>query len=135
MKRILIFAVLGPLLGIVTGLFVLLPVIAVLAGEPMVFDIHQIVTVPVLLPVVYMVGLIPALLVGSFDAILARWNIGQRVLWCALFGFAVSFLPLVTSLSMGFLHGPFVLTFGLLGAVPGAICSWIAGKVNRQGAT
>jgi len=130
MNRMLIFAVLGPPLGIVTGLFVVLPVITVLAGEPTVFDIHQVVTVPVLLPIVYMVGLVPALLVGLFDGILARWNIGSRALWCALFGFAMSFLPLLASLSMGFLHGPFVLMFGLLGAVPGGMCSWIAGKVN-----
>lgn len=38
-----------------------------------------------------------------------------RVLRCSLFGFTVSFLPLLTSLSLGFLHGTFVLMFGVIG--------------------
>jgi hypothetical protein len=131
MIRLLIFVILGPPLAIATGLLVLFPVISALAGGPMAFDIHQIVTVPALLPIAYAVGLVPALLVGSFDGILAGRNIGRRALWCALFGFAMSFLPLLSSLSMGFLHGPFVLMFGVLGAVPGALCSWIAGAAKQ----
>jgi hypothetical protein len=131
MIRVLIFVILGPPLAIATGLLVLFPVISALAGGPVVFDIHQIVTASALLPIAYMAGLIPAVLVGLFDGILARRNIGWRALWCALFGFAMSFLPLLTSLSMGFMHGPFVLMFGVLGAVPGALCSWIAGAARQ----
>lgn len=93
---------------------------------PTTFDYHQI----VLIPSAYMVGLVPALLAGVFDGILARRNIRYRVLWCALFGYAMGFIPLLSSLSKGFLHGPFVLMFGLLGAAPAAVCSWIVG--NRQ---
>jgi hypothetical protein len=26
----------------------------------------------------------------------------------------------------GFVHGPYVLLFGLIGAVPGAICAWLS---------
>jgi hypothetical protein len=44
----------------------------------------------------------------------------------------MSFLLLLSSLSMGFLHGPFVLMFGLLGAVPGAVCSCIAGGQQQR---
>jgi hypothetical protein len=51
-----------------------------------------------------------------------------RVAWCALFGFVVSFLPLLGALSMGFLHGPYVAIFGLLGAAPTAACSWLSGN-------
>jgi hypothetical protein len=106
----------------------IIPVLNWSLGAPTVFDYHQI----SLIPLAYMVGLVPALLAGVFDGILARRNIGYRVLWCALFGYAMSFIPLLSSLSMGFLHGPFVLMFGLLGAVPGAVCSWIVG-VNSGG--
>jgi hypothetical protein len=27
---------------------------------------------------------------------------------------------------MGFVHGPYVVLFGLIGAVPAALCSWLA---------
>ena len=124
MKRILIFGLLGPPLGLFTGMWGILPVLNQLLGESSVFDYHQI----VLLPLAYMVGLLPALLVGLFDGILARRNIGYRILWCALCGYAVSFLPVLSSLSMGFVHGPLLLIFGLVGAVPGALCSWITSK-------
>jgi hypothetical protein len=127
MKRILIFAVLGPPLGLLTGILGIVPVLNWSLGATTVFDYHQI----ALIPLAYMVGLVPALLAGVFDGILARRNIGYRVLWCALFGYAMSFIPLLSSLSMGFLHGPFVLMFGLLGVVPGAVCSWIVGVSSR----
>jgi hypothetical protein len=126
-KRFLVFALLGPPLGLVTAMWGIVPVLGWSLGDPSVFDYHQI----VLLPLAYEVGLVPALLVGLFDAILAGRNVGRRVLWCGLFGFAMSFLPLLSSLAMGFLHGPFVLMFGLVGAVPGALCSWLAGKWVR----
>jgi len=128
MKRLVVFAVLGPPLGLVTGMWGILPVLNWSLGEPSVFDYHQ----AALLPVAYLVGLVPALLVGVFDGLLARRNIAWRPLWCALFGFAASFLPLLTSFAMGFLHGPFVLLFGLLGAVPAAICSWVAGVLQDR---
>jgi hypothetical protein len=128
MKRLLIFAVLGPPLGLLTGMWGIVPMLNWSLGAPAVFDYHQI----GLIPLAYMVGLVPALLAGVFDGILARRNIGYRVLWCALFGYAMSFVPLLSSLSKGFLHGPFLLMFGLLGAVPGAVCSWIVGSRRER---
>ena len=98
MKRLLIFAVLGPPLGLLTGMWGIIPVLNWSLGAPTVFDYHQI----SLIPLAYMVGLVPALLRGVFDGILARRNIGYRVLWCALFGYAMSFIPLLSSLSKGF---------------------------------
>jgi hypothetical protein len=29
---------------------------------------------------------------------------------------------------MGFVHGPYVVLFGLIGAVPAALCSWLAAE-------
>jgi len=122
MKRFLIFALLGPPIGLFTGLWGMLPFLNQSLTDPPIVDIHQI----VLLPPAYMVGVLPALLVGVFDNALARRGIGRRVLWCALLGFGASFLPLASAFAMGFLHGPWVLIFGLVGAVPGAVCSWLA---------
>jgi len=125
MKRLLTFALLGPPLGMLTGLFGILPVLNwALGGPQSLYDYHQI----VLLPLVYVIGLVPAVLTGVFDAVLARRHIQYRVVWCAVAGFAVSFIPIAGALSMGFIHGPLVLLFGLLGAVPGALCSWLAGR-------
>jgi hypothetical protein len=124
LKRFLIFALLGAPLGLVTGLWGILPVLNGSLVDPPVVDYHQI----VLLPIAYMIGILPALLVGVLDNALARRGVSRRVLWCALFGFCASFLPLSSAFAMGFLHGPFVLIFGLVGAVPGGVCSWLAGR-------
>jgi hypothetical protein len=125
MKRLLTFAVLGPPLGMLTGMFGILPVLNWAVGGPQTqYDYHQI----VLLPAAYMVGFVPALLAGVFDGVLAKRHVRHRVFWCALAGFAVSFLPIAGALSMGYIHGPFLLLFGLLGAVPGAVCSWLASR-------
>jgi hypothetical protein len=130
MRRVIIFAVLGPLLGILTGFFVLLPIVAALAGNPLHIDTDH---APfALLPVAYIGGLLPTVLVGVFDGVLANRNIGWRILWSGIFGFAMAFLPLLTSLSMGFIHGPFVLLFGAIGALPACVCSWIAGKADQR---
>jgi len=76
----------------------------------------------------HQVGVLPALLAAAFDGWLAKRGIRFRVAWCALFGFVVSFLPLLGALSMGFLHGPYVAIFGLPGAAPAAACSWLSGN-------
>ena len=112
-----------------TGWFVLLPIVSALAGDPVRVDPHELAALPLLLPAAYFIGLVPALLVGAFDGLLAKRSIGWRAPWCGLFGFAVSFLPLLTSLWMGYLNGPWVLMFGAIGAVPGIVCSWIAEKM------
>jgi hypothetical protein len=116
----------------VTGMWGILPVLNGVLGGASVFDYHQL----VLLPLAYEIGLVPAVLVAAFDGRLARRGVRYRVGWSTLFGFAVSFLPLLGALSMGFLHGPFVAIFGLLGAAPAAVCSWLSGKgasgVRRQ---
>ena len=132
MRRFLIFALLGPPLGMLTGMWVMLPVLNWSQGGPAVFDHHPL----DLMPLAYVVGLLPALLAAAFDGVLAKLAVRFRPLWCALFGFAVSFIPLLGALSMGFLHGPLEASLGFLGAVPAAVCSWLSGKwapqVRRQ---
>lgn len=129
MKRLLIFALLGPPLGVATGLWIILPVFSWALGEASSFDHHQV----VLLPLGYLVGAVPALLAGLIDGFLATRNSRWRVLWMALAGFVLSFLPLASSFAAGLIHGPFILVFGFVGALPAAVCSWLSGK--RQGGT
>jgi hypothetical protein len=97
------------------------------AGGAITLDYHQI----VLLPSSYVIGIVPALVVAVFDY--AIGNVLYRILWTALFAFGAAFIPLIGALMMGFIHSPYILLFGIIGAVPGAICSWLAGKVNKIG--
>ena len=99
-------------------------------GEKSIFDWHQV----VLLPFVYILGVIPALLTGAVDFALARRRVPWRPLWTGLFGFMASFIPLGGALIGGFVHGLFILLFGFVGAVPAALCSWLSSLQLRLGA-
>jgi hypothetical protein len=81
-----------------------------------------------MLPTIYLVGLIPALLAAWFDHGLAKRNVSYRIALTALFGYAISTLPLAVAFWVGLAHGPYVLLFGLIGAVPSALCSWLAAE-------
>ena len=124
MTRFLIFAAIAPPLGFVVAFWVMLQVANWLAGSPITFDVAQI----MMLPTIYLVGLIPALLAGWFDHALARRNVSCRIALTALFGYTISYLPLAVAFWIGFGHGPYVLLFGLIGAVPSAVCSWLAAE-------
>ena len=95
--RLLIFALLGPPIGLCFAMWVLLPVFEFAVGGRPLFDWHQI----VLVPLSYLLGLVPACVVAVFDAFLAGRHFSYRSLWTALFGFAASFLPLLSSLTAG----------------------------------
>ena len=122
MNRFLIFAAMAPPLGFVVAFWVMLQIANRLAGSPITFDVAQV----MMLPTIYLVGLIPALLAAGFDQALAKRNVPYRIAFTALFGYTISYLPLAVAYSVGFAHGPEVLLFGLIGAVPSAMCSWLA---------
>jgi hypothetical protein len=75
-----------------------------------------------------MVGIVPALVTAAVDHALARRHVRLRILWTALFGYAAAYLILLTAWMDGSVHGPYLLAFGLVGAVPAAICSWLSGN-------
>ena len=116
MNRILIFAAMAPPLGFVVAFWVMLQIANRLAGSPITFDVSQV----MMLPTIYLVGLIPALW--------AKRNVPCRIAFTALFGYTISYLPLAVAYWVGFAHGPEVLLFGLVGAVPSAVCSWLAAE-------
>jgi dolichyl-phosphate-mannose--protein O-mannosyl transferase len=124
MNRLLIFAAIAPPLGFVVAFWVMLQIANWLAGSPITFDVAQI----MMLPTIYLVGLIPALMVAWFDHALAKHNVAYRIALTALFGYAISYLPLAMAYRVGFAHAPEVLLFGLIGAVPSAVCSWLAAE-------
>jgi uncharacterized membrane protein YfhO len=124
MKRFLIFAAIAPPLGFIVAFWVMLQIANWLAGSPGTFDVAQF----LMLPMIYLVGLIPALVIAWFDHTLSTRNLSHRILLTALFGYAISYLPLIGAPWMGFVHGPYVVLFGLIGAVPAALCSWLAAE-------
>lgn len=124
MTRFLIFAAMAPPLGFVVAFWVMLQIANWLAGGPNTFDVAQV----LMLPTIYLVGLVPALLAACCDHTLARRNVPYRIALTALFGYAISYLPLAFAFSMGLTLGPDVLLLGLIGAVPSAVCSWLAAE-------
>jgi hypothetical protein len=130
-KRMLVFALLGPPLGMAAGFFIILPM---LSG----FDFHTIEPIGflVLMPASYVLGLLPALLTGLVDALLVDRGLGQgaRVAGTAAAGFLIGFLPILGAILWGFAQGPFLLLFGIIGAVPAALCSWLTGWLDGRSA-
>lgn len=127
MRRFLIFALLFPPLAFVVTFWGMLQILNWALGEKSTADYHQL----ILLPVAYMVVLLPAMLTAVVDNALAIRNVRYRILWTTLAGYLFIFAPLLAALLTGSIHGPYLLLFGIIGAVPAAICSWLAG---RQGA-
>jgi Family of unknown function (DUF5413) len=127
MKRLLIFAVVVPPLGFVVAFWVMLQIANWLVGAPSTFDLRQV----VMLPMVYVLGVIPALLMAWFDHVLAQRQMPYRIALTASFAYALSYVPLLGAFQLGFMHGPLVALFGLIGAVPAALCSWLASERSQ----
>jgi hypothetical protein len=125
-KRVLLFVLIGPFLGFVMAFWVMLPLLSVSLGEQPGAALGQI----VILPAAYAAGVLPAALTGAIDHLLASrpW----RPLWTGLAGYMLGFVPILAALLMGFMHGPYVLLFGLIGAVPAAICSIAVSVMEKR---
>ena len=107
MKHVLIFVLLGPLLGLLLALF------------PMYYGDGL-----DALPLAYTYGSAPALITGLVDRFMADWlTLLYRVIAAAFVGY------LATSMCFAIAAGSFagVFFFGILGVIPGALCSLIAG--------
>jgi hypothetical protein len=122
MKRFLIFAALWPILGLVWGFWIVLQISNRAVGAPLSFDYQEM----NLLPMAYMAGIIPALLLAWFDEMLARRHASYRISWTALAAYLVSYVPLLGVYALPLMHDHAIWLVGIIGAVPGAICAWLA---------
>ena len=127
MKRFLIFAAVAPPLGFIIAFWMMLQIANWLAGAPSTFDLQHV----AMLPTVYAFGMIPALLMAWFDHVLAQRGISYRIALTALFAYGLSYVPLLGAFQLGFMHEPSVLLLGLIGAVPAAVCSWLATELRQ----
>ena len=123
MRRFIIFAGLFPPLAFVVAMWGMLQILNWVLGEKSTAEFGQL----ILLPLAYMLTILPALLTAVVDDGLARKNVRFRMLWTALAGYVTIFVPLLPSVLTRSVHGPYLLLFGIIGAVPAAICSWLAG--------
>lgn len=129
MKRVVIFAVLFPPIAFAVAFWIILQIANLTSGEHITAEYHQV----MLLPLAYMAGIVPALLVAGIDHLFA--NRSYRMLWATLAGYVFIYLPLLAPMMVKFIDGPEAFLFGISGAVPAAICSWLAGYKRKVSVT
>jgi hypothetical protein len=123
MKRFAVFAIVGPLLAAATLFLILLPVAGVLEGVP----------IEISSPVVpaYRSAVLAALVVALFDWVASLIEVPSRPIVVAIVGWVLAFILLRGYLALPDLPGWFV-AIGLLGAIPGFVCSWLTMKINNK---
>jgi hypothetical protein len=121
MKRFAVFAIVGPLIAAATLFLILLPLAHFLEGEPVEISTPA-------LPA-YSAAVLAALMVALFDWIASLIEVPYRPIGAAIFGWVLAFILLRGLLALPHLPGWFV-AIGLLGAIPGLICSWVTMKVQ-----
>ncbi len=122
--RLVIFGLLGPIVGMLALLGF---------GAVMFANVPPLGGALALLVPAYVMGLMPALLVGAFDwAIARRTGPVVRAVLSAAVGGLVCFLPLATSILSGFMPGPAVPLFGITGLSAGLVCSLLSTLWERM---
>ena len=118
MKRFAIYVLLGPLIGFIV--FVLRDIAGgkIFGGFPGLL---------IGLPFAYLFGIVPALVMWLEDWWLCeRIPLPAKVATSALTGYVAVIALLWLNTAPGQVHTPQFLTFGLVGAVPAALCSLLS---------
>ena len=119
MKRFLIFVLLGPVLGFLVFLARDLAAGKVFGGF---------MGILVGLPFVYLFGLPIVLVMWAEDWLLSdKIALGMKVATSACVGYLASIAMLLLTSALH-IELPQVLSFGMVGAIPAAACSWLAGR-------
>jgi hypothetical protein len=123
MKRFAVFAIAGPPLAAATLFLILLPVAGLLEGVPIE------ISTPVL--PAYSYAVLAALIVALFDWVASLIEVPFRPIGTGIVGWVFAFLLLREYLALPDLPGWFA-AIGLLGAVPGFVCSWVTMKMGSK---
>ena len=123
MKRFAVFAIAGPPLAAATLFLILLPVAGLLEGVPIE------ISTPVL--PAYSYAVLAALIVALFDWVASLIEVPFRPIGTGIAGWVLAFLLLRGYLALPDLPGWFV-AIGLLGAIPGFVCSWLTMKLDSR---
>jgi hypothetical protein len=122
MRRFAVFAMVGPPMAAATLFLILLPAAGVLEGVPVE------ISTPVLS--VYSYAVLAALVVALFDEVAALIEVPFRPIAAAIVGWLLAFILLRGYLALPDLPGWFV-AIGLLGAIPGFVCSWLTINLHK----
>lgn len=122
MIRLAVFTVLGPL----TGYFVFADLAGGFKGA------SAGVVFATLLPVAWIAGLLPALMTAALDKVLERLGARsvQRYLLTGIIGYASAYLFMVENYFEIEPLFPFRYDWGLIGAIPAVICSFVIEKLE-----
>jgi hypothetical protein len=123
MKRFAVFAIAGPPLSAAVFYLILLPVAGLLEGAPVVIDTSVF--------SVYSYAVFASLIVALFDWVASLIELPMRPIGAAIAGWVLAFALLRGFLAMPDLPGWFA-AIGLLGAIPGAVCSWLTTKLDAM---
>jgi hypothetical protein len=123
MKRFAVFAIVGPLTAAATLFLILLPVAGVFEGVPIE------ISTPVL--PAYSYAVLAALVVALFDWVASLIELPLRPIGAAIAGWVMAFILLREYLALPDLPGWFA-AIGMLGAIPGFICSWVTMKLDNK---
>ena len=123
MKRFAIFAIAGPPLAAAVFYLVLLPLAGLLEGVPVVIDVSVF--------SVWSSAVVAALVVALFDWVATLIEVPQRPIAAAIVGWVLAFALLRGLLALPDLPGWFA-AIGLLGAIPGFVCSWLTIKLDAM---
>jgi hypothetical protein len=123
MKRFAVFAIVGPAAAAFILFLILLPVAGVLEGVPVE------ISTPVL--PAYGYAVLAALVIALFDWVASLMELPFRPIGTAIVGWVLAFLLLRGYLALPDLTGWFV-AIGLLGALPGFICSWVTTRISKE---
>ena len=120
MIRLAVFTVLGPL----TGYFVFIGLAGGFKGDSTV--------VALLLPVAWIMGIVPALITAALDRLFERHGARsvQRHLLTGIVGYASAYLFMFENYFEIEPLFPFRYDWGLIGAIPAVICSFVAEKLE-----
>jgi hypothetical protein len=123
MKRFAVFAIVGPPIAAATLFLILLPVAGLLEGVP----------IEISTPVVpaYCYAVLAALVVALFDWVASLIEVPFRPIGAAIVGWVLAFVLLRGYLALPDLPGWFA-AIGLLGAIPGFVCSWVTMKLDKK---
>jgi hypothetical protein len=130
MKRFAVFAIIGPPLAVATLFLLLLPVAGLLEGVPMLRFLQAFESLSPVVPA-YCFAVLAALVVALFDGVASLIEVPSRPIAAAIVGWLLAFLLLRDYLALPDLPGWFA-AIGLLGAIPGFVCSWLTMKLANQ---
>jgi len=87
----------------------------------------------IVLPFALMAGLLPALATAALDRLIEMWGAKslQRYLLTGLVGYAAAYLLMLENLLEASPLMQFRYDWGLIGAIPAVVCSWITDKVDH----